>query len=41
LVNFLENAAFMAAGINEIVMGSPMASSKVPRVAGDVVNRVQ
>lgn len=41
LVQFLENAAFVAAGINEIVMGSPMASSKVPRVASDVVNRVQ
>lgn len=41
LVNFLENAAFMAAGINEIVMGSPLAWSKIPRVAGDVTNRVQ
>lgn len=41
LVNFMENAAFMAAGVNEIVMGSPISGGKVPRVAGDVVNRVQ
>jgi hypothetical protein len=41
MLSFFESAAFMTAWVNEIIMGSPLGSSKVPRVAGDVANRVQ